>query len=192
MNESEGSLRSIELMSHPNSRLLIVDVQEKLLPHIPVADAVIGNCRRLIQGANILGIPVFATEQYPKGLGPTTPELTSLLGDIPEKLRFSSAEVLNWEPAAEQENHRHQVIVAGIETHVCVLQTVLDLMALGYQVFVPADAVGSRKKLDWSFALRRMSGCGATVTSTESVLFEWCEDAAIPEFKQVSQLVKEM
>jgi len=111
----DKSLRSTELLSRGNSRLLIVDMQQKLLPLIPVADRVIRNCRRLIEGAGILSVPVFATEQYPKGLGGTVPELAELLAGIPSKVRFSCTEVLNWGAAAEQADDRDQVVVAGIE-----------------------------------------------------------------------------
>ncbi len=184
-------LRSSELLSQTDSKLLIVDVQEKLLSSIPVVDRMIGNCRRLIQGAQILQIPVYATEQYPKGLGTTTQTLAELLDDILEKLRFSCSEALNWGSAGEQADDRHKVVVAGIEAHVCVQQTVLDLIARGFQVYVPADAIASRYKLDWQVALDRMSLCGAVVTTTESILFEWCEVAGTPEFRQISKLITE-
>jgi len=184
-------LRSIELLSRQDSRLLIVDVQQKLLDRIAVAEQLVANCRRLTQAATILKIPVEATEQYPKGLGSTPHELAELLPEMPEKLRFSSVEVLDWGTAAEQPDNRHQVVVAGIESHICVLQTVLDLMAYGFHVFVPADAVASRHKFDWTIALDRMAASGAVITTTESVLFEWCEVAGTPEFKKISQLVKE-
>lgn len=170
---------------------MIVDVQEKLMPAIPVADQLIANCRKLIEGARILGLPIAATEQYPKGLGKTVPALAEHLGELPEKVRFSCAEVLNWQPAAMEADARDQIIVAGIEAHVCVLQTVLDLLAVGFRVYVPADAVASRKKLDWKIALGRMANHGAILTTTESVLFECCETAAAPEFKAISRLVKE-
>ena len=184
-------VRSIELLSRQASRLLIVDVQEKLVPLIPTAARMIANCRRLIDGAKTLGVPVFATEQYPKGLGKTVPELAPLLGTIPEKLRFSSAEVLGWGFAGDGSNDRDQVVVAGIEAHVCVLQTALDLLAQGYRVCVAADAVASRGELDWRLALERMSAAGAVVATTESVLFEWCERSGTPEFKEISRLIKQ-
>ena len=182
-------LRSPELLSRGSSRLLIVDVQQKLVPLIPVGDQMVANCRRLIRGASILDVPRFATEQYAKGLGGTVPELAELLEDRPDKVRFSCAEVLNWGTAAQQADDRDTVVVAGIETHVCILQTVFDLLAHGFTVFVPADAVASRHKVDWKTALERMSAAGATVTTTESVLFEWCEVAGTPEFKQISKLI---
>jgi len=182
-------VRSNELLSRGDSKLLIVGVQEKLLDHVPVRDQLLANCRKLIQGAGILDVPVHATEQYPKGLGTTVPALADLLGGIPEKVRFSCAEVLDWGGAALQEDDRGKVVVAGMETHVCIQQTVLDLMSQGFRVFVPADAVASRNKIDWKFALRRLSDSGATITTTESILFEWCETAGTGEFKQISSLV---
>ena len=182
-------IRSHEMLSRHDSRLLVVDVQEKLLPHISVAEQVIENCRRMILGAGILGVPVYGTEQYPKGLGPTTPRLTELLGEMPEKLRFSCAEVLNWGMAGDLEEDRHKVVVVGIEAHVCVQQTVLDLLSHGFQVYLPADGVASRHKFDWKIALERMATSGATVTTCESVLFEWAEVAGTAEFKQISKLV---
>jgi nicotinamidase-related amidase len=191
-NSPASYLRSGELLSRDSSRLVIVDVQEKLMPLIPLADQVVAQCGRLIDAAKIFHVPVFATEQYPKGLGPTVRALAERLESRPAKQRFTCAEVLGWGTAAEQPDQRHQVVVAGIESHVCVLQTVLDFLAAGFQVFVPADAVASRGALDRDVALNRMAGCGATIVTVESVLFEWCEQSGTPEFKQISQLVKEM
>ncbi len=182
--------RSAELLSRHNSRLVVVDVQGKLVGRIHRSGQVVAVCRRLIQGAQILGVPVFATEQYPQGLGETVPELAELLPQRLSKVRFSSAEALGWGTAAEQGDDRYQVVVCGIEAHVCILQTVLDLIARGFQVSVPADGVGSRHEMDWKFALDRMATAGATIVTSESVLFEWCEVAGTPEFKQISQLIK--
>ncbi len=185
-------VRSPELLSRSDSRLLVVDVQERLVPHMSESDQLIKNCRKLIEGAGILNVPVAATEQYPKGLGNTVPELIDLLPDRPEKVRFSCAETLEWAGSVlsnDEETTRDKVVVVGIESHVCVLQTVMDLLAGGYRVFVPADAVTSRTRFDWEVALRRMSDAGATICTTESVLFEWCEVAGSPEFKQISKLV---
>ncbi len=190
-HESAPYVRSPELLSRGRCRLLIVDVQEKLIPLIPVADQLITNCRKLLEGAAALGIPAGGTEQYPRGLGQMVPELAERLGEMPEKVRFSCAEALAWGPAGADPDAKDQIIVAGIEAHVCVLQTVLDLLAAGYRVYVPADAVASRKKLDWKIALGRMADSGAVVTTTESVLFECCEVAGSEEFKTISRLVKE-
>ena len=190
-NEPTEYLRSEELLSRRDSQLIVVDVQEKLTPFIPVAAKLIANCRRLIQGARILDVPVFATEQYPRGLGATVPELLPLLPERPVKVRFSCAEVLNAATAAARADDRYKIVLCGMETHVCVLQTALDLLVQGFQVYVAADAVGSRTKLDWKIGLQRMAASGVTITTLESVLFEWCEVAGTPEFKQISQLIKE-
>jgi nicotinamidase-related amidase len=183
--------RSHELVSRSECQLLIIDMQEKVLAPIPVREQLVANCGKLIDAAKLFSVPVVITEQYPKGLGSTVSELGGRLSDIaiPEKLRFSAVEALNWGMAAERSDDRFKVVVAGIEAHVCVLQTVLDLLICGYQVHVAADAIGSRGKLDWKLALKRMASSGAVVTTTEAILFEWCETAGTAEFKQLSKLV---
>jgi isochorismate hydrolase len=183
-------LRSGEVASRAGSRLLIVDVQEKFVPVIFEIDRVIANCRRLIQGAKILEVPVYATEQYPKGLGHLVPPLAELVDTPAQKDRFSCTEALAWGTAAGQSDGRHQIVVAGIEAHVCISQTVFDLLAEGFQVFVPADAISSRREFDWKIALDRLSGSGAIVTTTEAIMFEWCEKSGTPEFKKIDELVK--
>lgn len=189
MAASENTyFRSGELLSRDDSRLLLVDVQERFVPVISGIDKLIANCRHLLQAAQILGVPVSATEQYPRGLGKTVPQLSELVGDPIEKLRFSSAECLDWVTAGPDD--RPKVVVIGIETHVCIQQTVLDLLAAGFSVYIPADAVSSRTEFDRNIALTRMRDSGATITSTEAIVFEWCETAAAPEFKQISDLVK--
>jgi len=182
-------LRSNQLLSKTASRLVVVDVQQKLLDQIPVAATLVENCRRLICGARLLDVPIAATEQYPAGLGPTVEVLAGLLDEIPEKLRFSCAECLGWEAPGESDLERDQVVICGIEAHVCVLQTALDLAARGFRVFVVVDAVASRHKLDWKTALGRLADSGIVVLTTESVLFEWCEVAGTDEFRQISRLV---
>lgn len=184
-------LRSPELLTSENSRLLIVDVQEKLLPLIPVAEQLVHNCRRLLDGAKIVSVPAFGTEQYPKGLGHTKAELAERLGPMPEKVCFSCVPALGWGTAAELTDDRDQIVVAGMETHVCVLQTVLDLIAGGFRVHVPADAVASRSEMDWQIALERMASSGATITTVEAVLFEWCRQAGTPVFKEIQKLIIE-
>ncbi|MDP7275588.1 MAG: hydrolase [Planctomycetaceae bacterium] len=190
MSESQaGPPRSFELLSRTASRLVVVDVQDKLLAHIPVSETLVENCRRLIRGATILGVPVSATEQYPGGLGPTTAVLAELLGEIPEKLRFSCVESLDWAENSPETRQPGQVVLCGIESHICVMQTALDLLSRGFRVYIPADAVASRHKSDWQIALRRLSDAGAVVLTTESVLFEWCEVAGTDEFREISRLV---
>ena len=182
--------RSPQLLSAPSSVLLVVDVQEKLIPLIPHHRRIVWNIQRLLQAAQVLEVPAVGTEQYPKGLGPTVEPLRELLGPVPEKLSFSCA---GCEPFLERLDveSRWQVVVAGIETHVCVQQTVLDLLARGFEPYLVADAVGARGELDHQVALRRMEAAGATVTTTESVMFEWCQRAGTPQFKQISQLVRQ-
>ncbi|MCS7238374.1 MAG: orotate phosphoribosyltransferase [Thermoguttaceae bacterium] len=182
--------RSPELMCRHDSALLVIDVQERLLPVIDRGHLVVWNIGRLIRAAKLLGVPVFGTEQYPKGLGPTVPQLRDLLGPLPSKLMFSCrecGEIFRELRAAD----RHKVLVVGIEAHVCVLQSVLDLIAEGFRVYVPVDAVGSRFVVDYEAALRRMEASGAILTSTEAVLFEWCEVAGTWEFKELSAIVRE-
>lgn len=145
----------------------------------------------LARAAQLLQIPVVATEQYPKGLGPTVPGLTPLLGHAPiAKLAFSC---LGCDPFKEllATMGRRQIVVAGIEAHVCVLQTTLDLLESGNQVFLPADAVDSRRESDKQAALRRLERDGAVPTTAETTVFEWLRGADHPAFKAVSQLVKE-
>jgi len=188
--------RSPELMSVHDTALLVIDVQERLVPAISGREVVVWNCGRLIDGARLLGLPVCATEQYPKGLGPTVAELAERLkqvagiGQIPSKLTFSCGGC----PELFEKLRRHQrnkILVCGVETHVCVQQTVLDLLADGWRMYVAVDAVGSRYAIDHETALRRMESSGATLTTTEAALFEWCQTAGAAEFKQISQLVRQ-
>lgn len=182
--------RSPELMSTSDTALLVVDVQDKLMRLIPHEMRIIWNIRRLIDGAKILGVPVAATEQYPQGLGGTVLELAGRLGPIPSKLHFSCGAC--GEVFAEFEAAGiHKILVVGIEAHVCVQQTVLDLMAAGFRVYLAVDAIGARFDVDYQTALRRMETSGATLTTTEAALFEWCEVAGTPQFKQISALVRE-
>jgi nicotinamidase-related amidase len=178
------------MMSRGDTALLVVDVQERLAPAIADHRRVVWNVRRLIDGAKTLGIAVVATEQYPKGLGPTVPELADRLGPIPSKLTFSCGGC----PTVFDDLDKRgisKILVCGMEAHVCVQQTVLDLLAAGWRVYVAADAVGSRFEVDYRTALGRMDSAGATLTTTEAALFEWCDVAGTPEFKRISQLARE-
>ncbi len=194
-SDDNGSLptvpRSPELMRPDDTGLLVVDVQERLLAAQTDAKRVVWNVRRLLDGAKILGVQSAATEQYPEKLGGTIPELAKRLPSSPQsKLAFSCAgceEIFSaWRAAGI-----HRVLVCGIETHVCVQQTVLDLLAAGFQVLVAVDAVSTRYPIDHEIALRRMEASGALLTTTEAALFEWCGRAGTAEFKEISALVKE-
>lgn len=177
-------------MSAEDTALLVVDVQEKLVPAIGGGRRVVWNCRRLIEGAGVLGLPVAATEQYPNGLGPTVAELSGRLDRVASKLTFSCGgcpEVFE----DLQKRGVDKLLVCGMEAHVCVQQTVLDLLAGGWRVYVAVDAVGSRFEVDYRTSLGRMDSAGATLTTTEAALFEWCLTAGRDEFKHISRLVQE-
>jgi nicotinamidase-related amidase len=174
----------VSLLARDRAALVVVDVQEGFRPYASFA-AVAAACAKLVHGARILGLPALVSEQYPKGLGHSVEELG--LQDEPriEKTVFSAARADGFELGAAQ-----QAIVCGIETHVCVSQTVHDLLARGVEVHVPADAVGSRHQLDYQRALERMQRAGAVVTTVEAALFELLERAGAPEFKAVQGLIK--
>lgn len=169
--------------------LLVVDVQEKLMALIPDRALVTANAVRLVNGARALGLPVWATEQYPKGLGPSVCEITELIPERQSKTTFHCCAIPQFLEQLYGRRIRH-VTVVGIEAHVCVAQTALELLGLGFGVQVPADAVASRAKIDWEFALRRLERAGAVVTTTEAALFEWTERSDRPEFKVIGDLVK--
>ncbi len=183
--------RSPELMSPDDTLVLVVDVQQKLISLVPGHQRLVWNIRRLLDGAKALGVPALVTEQYPQGLGGTVAELAERLPTpVPSKLSFSCAGCV---PAMEAlaRSGAHRVLLVGIETHVCVQQTALDLIAAGYRVYLAVDAVGARYAVDHDTALRRLEISGATLTTTEAALFEWCREAGAPQFKEVSRLVRE-
>jgi hypothetical protein len=157
---------------------------------IPGANALVRDIGFLIDAARLLDLPVQATEQYPKGLGPTVPDLARRLPQRPDKTAFSCCAV----PSVVETFRRAarpKVVLAGIEAHVCVLNTALDLLALGFRVYVAADAVASRQAVDRKFALRRLEQAGAVLTTAEACVFEWVGGAGHPQFKAVSALVQE-
>lgn len=192
MNQQQtaANVRSPELLQAEASRLVIIDIQEKLAPTIPGLEKPLAACKFLIEGAKLFGVPTFVTEQYPKGLGPTVAELAGLLPPPLVKSEFSGCGALGWPAAGDAGDSRFQIVVAGIEAHVCVLQTSLELQAAGYRVFVVADAIASRRETDRQIALERMLSAGVTLVTAESVLFEWCQRSDRPEFKSLSALVK--
>ena len=173
--------------------VLVIDVQTGLLPHIYRAEEMLSAAVQLIRGTWVFKLPTLATVQYVKGLGPTHPAIAGLLTahgvETLEKASFSACDDAVREKLRRID--RPRVIVAGIEAHVCVQQSVLDLLAMDYQVFMCADAVGSRKRLDRDTALARMRSSGAVVTTVESALFELCQVSGTEQFKQLLALVKE-
>jgi nicotinamidase-related amidase len=170
--------------------VLVVDVQEKLVPVMWNFPSVEKYCRAMILAGRELGMPVLATEQYPKGLGGTAASIREALPAPPlVKMHFSCGA----DPAFAQAlaaTGRKQVIVVGVETHVCVFQTVRDLLDLGYEVYVCADAVTSRFEEHRRIALEQMRGLGAVVTSAETAIFDLLHLCGTPEFKRVSALVR--
>ena len=190
MSDALPLTRSPDLLSRDDSALLVIDAQEKLLALISGGPRLVWNMRRLIDGAQTLGVPVVGTEQYPQGLGPTAAELAQRLGERPAKIGFSCFDCpdifRSW-----QERGVYKILLCGIESHVCVQQTAIDLMSQGFRVYLAVDAIGARHAIDHETALRRMESCGATLTTVEAALFEWCERAGTPEFKKISALVRE-
>ena len=172
----------MSLLQRDRAALVVVDVQEGFSSYECFED-VCEASQKLVDAANILGVPVIVTEQYPKGLGPTAIEV----GDAPrvEKTVFSAARAEGFDLAG-----RDQAIVCGIEAHVCVSQTVHDLIGQGLEVHVAMDAVGSRHDLDYSVGVAKMERAGAIPSSVETALLELCERAGTPEFKEVQGLIK--
>jgi nicotinamidase-related amidase len=178
-------------LTRARAGLVVVDVQERLLPAIFERERVLQNVVRLIKGAAVLQVPIFATEQYRKGLGATAPEVAAAIpGFTPmEKLAFSACGASGFVPALESKQVS-DAVVCGIEAHVCVTQTCLDLLDKGFRVFVAADAVSSRTQENYRIGLERMREAGAVIVSTEMMLFELLGQAGTPEFKQILELVK--
>lgn len=180
------------LLEAKKSSLLIIDVQERLLPAMTAGNEVVPRCRTLMEAAKTLDVPVTVSEQYPKGLGSTVAELRDNGARVFEKTAFSV-----WKDAALKQHFidlheadRPLVAIAGIEAHVCVLQSAINLRTAGFGVYVVADAVSSRKPASAGLALERLRDSGIQVVSTEMVVFEWLEKAGTPEFKRLSGLIK--
>ena len=183
-----------KLCDAQQSQLLIIDIQERLASAMPsdVIERVIANNTILLKAANELNIPVVYSEQYPTGLGNTLPVISENFNEesnsiIKTSFSCSGAEGFN-EIIAKQK--RQQIIISGIESHVCVLQSAIQLQRSGHSVFVVEDAICSRKKLNHKNAIERLRQVGVIVSNVESVLFEWLRNAEHPNFKNISQLIK--
>jgi nicotinamidase-related amidase len=175
-------------LDRERATLVVVDVQEAFRKAVPGFAAVAAAAAKLVQGAEAMGVPIVVTEQYPQGLGRTAGELAEHLPDglePIEKVRFSAAEADGFDLA-----DRDQALVCGIETHVCVNQTVLDLLDAEIEVHVVADAVASRSDADRELGLHKAEAAGAVLSSVETALFELLRGSDAPEFKQVQALVK--
>jgi len=186
----------MKMIKHPailakeRTALLIIDIQERILNVMQYPENVLSNTLKLIQGFKLLNLPIFFTEQYPKGLGCTAPEILSQLEHPAiQKMSFSCCNEGGLTDQLKEKN-RSQIVVCGIESHVCVQQTVLDLLADNFQVNVASDAVSSRREFDYQTALKRMAKHGAEITTTESILFELVQVSGTDEFRQISKIVK--
>lgn len=186
--------RSVGRLLPEKTALFVCDIQEKFRPIISGYPAVIDTSARMIKAAGVLGLPVVATEQYPSALGPTVAELKSVLPhDTPifSKKLFSMLVPELKDLLTTRHSHINQVLLCGIETHICVLQTTLDLIDNGYQVHVLVDAVSSQRPFDRAVALQRLSQVGAYLCTSEMCMFQLAKDASNPLFKQISNLAKE-
>lgn len=183
--------RHHSILKPETTGLLIIDIQEKINAVMKYRERVVENTVKLIRGFQILQRPIFITEQYRKGLGPTEAAILNALS-LPVIVEKSSFSCCGAPPLMEQIQRQavQQLVLCGIETHVCVLQTALDLVADGFQVHLVADAVSSRKEMDQQLAIDRMRQAGVIITSVEMALFELLVQAGTPEFKQISQLIK--
>jgi nicotinamidase-related amidase len=176
------------LLSAERSVLLLIDLQQRLMPVIHAGDSVVARAARLADAAALLDVPVLATEQYPDGLGPTVEALAGYPRATLAKTAFSAAADPGFQallPAGTRE-----VVIAGVETHVCVLQTALELLGSRHRVILVADAAGSRDPADHQAAVERARQHGAEVVTSEMVLFEWLRDSRHPAFRQVQKLLK--
>lgn len=178
------------ILTPEEATLLVIDIQERLVPAMKYGEQIIQNTNILISLANKLRVPIIVTEQYPKGLGKTISDVSKNLEDplTFDKVTFSGC--TNDVTLALKGLGRKKIIITGMETHVCVFQTVRDLLTLGYQVFVVGDAVCSRTKENYLNGLSLMSSMGAVVTNTETVFFDLMKQAGTPLFKELSILIK--
>jgi nicotinamidase-related amidase len=179
------------VLTPENTILVMIDVQEKLARAMLDKEALVENAVKMVSGAKILGVPIIRTEQNPNGLGRTIPELEELLGDVQPitKLSFSCCGEPHFIQAL-QNLSRKQILIGGIESHVCVYQTVVDLTALGYEVQVLADVVSSRTAENRNIGLERCREAGTSITSVETALFEMLRGAEGDKFKQMLKVVK--
>ena len=174
-----------------NTILLVIDVQEKLARVMHERDTMVANLQRLVKGIKVLGVPVIVTEQYPKGLGSTVPEIASLLQDVPviPKNSFSCWNDETFLRSFKSMN-RKQVLVSGIEGHVCVYQTVCDLVKNGFETYAVSDTITSRTPENRQLSLAMMQQAGARLTGMEAALFELLKVAEGEKFKEISRIVK--
>jgi len=181
---------ALQKIQRAGAGLVVLDLQERLLPAMFESEGLLQSVTCLVKGASILGLPILVTEQYRKGLGSTIEQVAQLIPGAPfHKMTFSACGAEGFLNALRQKNLT-QAVLCGIEAHVCVTQTCLDLLAEGLRIFVAADAVSSRSAQNKQVGLERIRNAGAVIVSTEMVLFELLEKAGTEEFKQILALVK--
>lgn len=170
---------------------IVIDIQERLLPHIFQWEQTLQNCLKLIEGLHVLSVPIVVTQQYTKGLGPTDPSIVNRISGFShiEKITFSCCGESTFKEKISSLGKKY-IILCGIETHVCVLQTCLDLLEEGYIPVVVEDCVSSRKPNDKAVAIARMRQEGARISTMESILFELTQVSGTETFKNISKLVK--
>ncbi len=193
--EKNAGARHPSLLDAARSVLVVVDLQERFHAVIPGFNDVVARTETLARAAASLKVPVLTSEQYPKGLGPTVSALTAALPPqtpVHEKLCFSACDLPAWAAALKTHRaaRRDQIVLCGVEAHVCILQTALDLAAGDATVYVVEDAVSSRRESDKRAALRRLESHGVQVVTSEMVVFEWLRKAGTEEFKELQKLVK--
>jgi nicotinamidase-related amidase len=174
-----------------NTLAIVVDIQERMLPVIENCEELEKNCVTLLKGLKLLNIPIIVTQQYTKGLGMTIPSILDAYGceDFHEKLSFSALREDNIKDAVKEQG-RVNVLVLGIEAHICVLQTCLDLKEQGYTPYLVIDCIGSRKRANLDMSIQRAIQEGVTITSYESLLFELMERSDNEVFRDISRLIK--
>lgn len=178
------------MLNSTNTLLLVVDIQERLIPVLHQTEAFTAACRRLVEGLQLLEVPLMVTEQYPKGLGHTVADIKLLCKDAPvyEKTQFSA--ITPEVQAALKDKPVQNIVLIGCETHICILQTALELQAQGYQVYLPQDGLTSRTLDNKNNGLAQAQQAGAIISNVESILFQILRDAKHPHFKAISKLIQ--
>ncbi|MCW2949415.1 MAG: isochorismatase hydrolase [Thermoleophilia bacterium] len=183
----------LSLLGRERTAVFVIDVQERFRPHIHEFDALARSIRLLVEAATVLGVPTAYSEQYPEGLGATVDEIRDVMPEGAAsfaKLEISSAAAAGWSQLPSEIRDAEQLVLVGIEAHVCVRQTALDLLHQGRSVHVPVDAVSSRGVLERDTAVRDMERSGARIATVEQVLFDWLGVAGSPEFRAVQSLIR--
>jgi len=184
-------MRHEQLLSSDKALLMVIDIQEKFIPHIHEMERVVDRTKVLIEAAKLLQVPVVVSQQYPQGLGETVASIRQALSEttaIHDKTTFSCCQDDTLQEEL-QKHDRNQVILAGIEIHICVAQTAFDLLASGKQPYIAVDAVSSRKPADADVALKRMFKAGIISTTTEAAIMEMTVDSRHPAFKELSRII---